>query len=80
MNASKVALGICLVGYYFLFALPLLGAIIETQPTVDPMFRIDRLQEHTFSAVDNQNDANIADPWRSVKDGCVLGGTLQWYE
>ncbi len=77
---SKVDLGICLVGYYFLFALLLLGALVETQPTVDPMFRIDRLQERTFSAVDNQDEADIADPWRLVKDGCILGGMLQWYE
>ena len=77
---SEVALGIRLVGYYFLFALPLLGSLVKTQPTVDPMFCINRLQERTFSAVDNQDDANIADPWRSVKDGCVLGGMLQWYE
>jgi hypothetical protein len=55
-------LGIRLVGYYFLFALPLLGDLVKTQPTVDPMFHIDRLQEHTFSAMDNQDDTNIADP------------------
>ena len=74
---SKEALGIRLVGYYFLFALPLLGDLVKTQPTVDPMFCIDRLQEHTFSAVDNQDDADIANPWRLLKDGCVLGGMLQ---
>jgi hypothetical protein len=44
------------------------------------MFHIDRLQEHTFSAMDNQDDANVVDPWRLVKDGCVLGEMLQWYE
>jgi hypothetical protein len=76
VNAFKAALGTRLVGYYFLFALQLLGALVETQPTVDPMFHINRLQERTFSAVDNQDDAGIVDPWRLVKDGCVLGGIL----
>jgi hypothetical protein len=80
VHAFEVALSTHLVGYYFLFALPLLGALVETQPIVDPMFCIDRLQERTFSAVDNQDDVDILDPWRLMKDGCVLGGMLQWYE
>ena len=42
--------------------------------------RLDQVAERTFSAVDNQDDADIVDPWRLVKDGCVLGGMLQWYE
>ncbi len=80
MHAFKVALGTRLVGYYFLFALQLLGALVETQLTIDPIFHIDRLQEYKFSVVDNQDDAGIVDPWHLVKDGCVLGGMLQWYE